>query len=117
MFDSAATELIKKTLFFLQCSVLRGLGYIFGCPLRSCPVRTQTSHCLPAEALSCCCVVRPVVQTLLFCCVLRHALRQSLSVVVGCLGNGRLRQQRACISMDGLPRQRLAASAMGVYLS
>ena len=36
---------------------------------------------------------------LLFCCGLRHALRQSLCVVVGCLGNGRLRQQWACISV------------------
>ena len=75
------------------------MGFIFGCPLRSCPARTQTSLCLPAEAPPCCCVVRPVVQTLLFCCVLLHALRRSLSLVAGCLGNGRLRQQWACISV------------------
>ena len=33
------------------------------------------------------------------CCGLHHALRRSLSVVAGCLSNGRLRQQWACISV------------------
>ena len=33
------------------------------------------------------------------CCGLRHALRRSLFVVPCCLGNGRLRQQWACISV------------------
>ena len=99
MFDSAATELIKTPppFFFLKCSVLRGLGFIFGCPIR-CPAqlgRRLATVCLPR--------LRPVVVrlalALLFCCVLRHALRRSLSVVAGCLGNGRLRQQWACISV------------------
>ena len=33
------------------------------------------------------------------CCALRHALWRSLFVVACCLGNGRLRQQWACISV------------------
>ena len=86
--------------FFLKCSVLRGLGFIFGCPI-SCPAQLGgrlATVCLPR--------LRPAVvrltllgQGLLFCCGLRHALRQSLSVVVGCLGNSRLCQQWACISV------------------
>ena len=36
---------------------------------------------------------------LLFCCGLCHALRWSLSVVAGCLGNGKLHQQWACITV------------------
>ena len=40
-----------------------------------------------------------LLQALLFCCVLCHALRWSLSVVAGCLGNGRLHQQWVCISV------------------
>ena len=45
-----------------------------------------------------------LLQALPFCCGLRpaatgYALRRSLSVVVGCLGNGRLRQQWACTSV------------------
>ena len=77
-----------------------GSGFIFGCRLR-CPAQLGgrlATVCLPR--------LRPAVvwfalllQALLFCCGLRHALRQSLSVVAGCLGNGRLRQQWACISV------------------
>ena len=59
-------------------------------------------------------------QALLFCCGLRHALRQSLSVVAGCLGNGRLRQQwpfisvgTGCLSNGWLCRQ-LACISLGV---
>ena len=89
---------LKKPFFSLKCSVLGGLGFIFGCPLRSCPARRQTSHCLPADSPPCCCVVRPVVQAL-FCCVLHYTLWQSRSVVAGCLGNGGLRQQWTCITV------------------
>ena len=32
----------------------------------SYPARTQTSHCLPAEALPCCCDTRPGSAVLLF---------------------------------------------------
>ena len=45
-----------------------------------------------------------MLQALPFCCSLHpaatsYALRLSLSVVLGCLGNGRLRQQWACTSV------------------
>ena len=45
-----------------------------------------------------------LLQALLFCCGLRpaatgYALRWSLSVVSGCLGNGRLHQQWVCTSV------------------
>ena len=89
-----------KNPFFLKCSVLGALGFIFGCSLR-CPAHLGgrlATVCLPR--------LRPAVvrlallgQALLFCCGLRHALRQSLFVVAGSLGNGRLRQQWACISV------------------
>ena len=100
MFDSAATELIKKNPFFLKCSVLGGSGFIFGCPLR-CPAQLGGRL-----ATVCLLRLRPAVvrfalllQPLLFCCGLRHAVRRNLSVVAGCLGNGRLPQQWACISV------------------
>ena len=115
MFDSAATELIKKTLFFLKCSVLRDLGFIFGCPLRSCPARMQTSHCLPAEAPPCCCEAHPGSAVLLF------SAMPCGGVSLCCSGLLRQRQAASAVgvylSTDGLPRQWLAASAMGVYLS
>ena len=71
------------------------MGFIFGCRLR-CPAQLGgrlATVCLPR--------LRPavVLQALLFCCGLRHALRQSLSVVAGCLGNGWLRLQWACMSV------------------
>ena len=99
MFDSAATELIEKT-FFLICSVLGGSGFIFGCPLR-CPAQLEgrvATVCLPRLHPA---VVRLALlgQGLLFCRGLRHALRQSLSVVAGCLSNGSLHQQWVCISV------------------
>ena len=48
-----------------------------------------------------------LLQALPFCCGLRpaatsYALRWSLSVVAGCLGNGRLRQQWACTSVGAV---------------
>ena len=105
MFNSAATELIKKTLFFLTCSVWGGWGFIFECPL-FCPAQlggSLVTICLPRLSPA---GVRfaLLLQALPFCCGLRpaatgYALRRSLSVVADCLGNGRL-----------LP-------AMGVYLS
>ena len=56
----------------------------------SCPARRQSSHYLPAEALPCCCGLHPAAG---------YALWRSLSVVAGCLGNGRLHQQWACTSV------------------
>ena len=70
----------------------------------SCPARRQSSHYLPAEALPCWCEVHPVAagSALLLrfspCFHRLHSAAESL----------------CCI---GLPRQRQAASAMGVYLS
>ena len=100
MFNSAATELIKKNPFFLRCSVCGGWGFIFECPL-CCPAQlggSLVTICLPR--------LRPagvrftlLLQALPFCCSLRHALRRSLSVVVVSLGDGWLRQQWACISV------------------
>ena len=114
-----------KNPFFLKCSVLRGSGFIFGCSLR-CPAQLGgrlATVCLPG--------LRPAVvwfalllQALLFCCGLCHALRWSLSVVAGCLGNGRLRQQWACISVGMVclgnggrpsPTERLGPSARGLF--
>ena len=60
-----------------------------------------------------------LLQALLFCSVLRHALWRSLSVVAGCLGNGRLCQQWACISVgmgclsNGWLRQQWACISVG----
>ena len=102
MFDSAATEVIKKP-FFSQMLCLGGLGLYFWMSVEvSCPARRQSSHFLTAEALSCCCEVCPVAAG--FCSsaavsATGYALQRCLSVVVGCLGNGRLRQQWACISV------------------
>ena len=126
MFDSAETELIKKTLFFfLKCYVFGGLGFNFGCSLR-CPAQLGgrlVTVCLPRLRPA---VVRLALMgpALLFCCGLRHALRWSLSVVAGCLGNGRLRQQWACISVGAgclgnggrpSPTERLGPSARGLF--
>ena len=92
-----------KNPFFLKCSVLGGWGFVFGCPLR-CPAQlggSLVTICLPR--------LRPadVVSALLLwalpcshrlCRRLHPAatsstLQWSLSVMAGCLGNGRLRQQ------------------------
>ena len=76
-----------------------------------CPARGQSSHYLPAEAPPCWRGVCPVAAgsalllwVLPCSCCLRpaatgYALRRSLSVVAGCLGNGRLRQQWVCTSV------------------
>ena len=70
----------------------------------SCPARRQSSHyCLPR--------LHPdgvrfalLLQALPFCCgllpaAMGYTLRRSLSVVAGCLGNSRPRQQWACTSV------------------
>ena len=82
-----------------------GLGFPCECPPR-CPAQqggSLVTFCLPR--------LRPagvkfalLLQALPFYCGLRpvatgYALRRSLSVVPGCLGNGRLRQQWACTSV------------------
>ena len=96
-----------------------GSGFIFGCPLR-CPAHLGgrlTTVCLPRL---CPAVTRfaLLLQALLFCCGLPHAPR-SLSVVAGCLGNGWLRQQWACISVgtgclgNGWLRQQWACISVG----
>ena len=101
--------------------MLGGSGFIFGFPLR-CPAQLGgrlATVCLPRLSPA---VVRfaLLLQALLFCCGLRHTLRRSLSVVAGCLGNGRLRQQWACISVGtgclskGWLRQQWACISVGV---
>ena len=82
-----------------------GWGFLCECPL-----------CFPAQlggslVTICLLRLRPagvrfalLLHALRFCCSLRpaatgYALRQSLSVVAGCLGNSRLRQQWACTSV------------------
>ena len=64
----------------------------------SCPARRQTSHCLPAEALPCCCEVRPI----------------AAGSAVLLWSPPRPAVESLCCS--GLPWQRQAASAVGVYL-
>ena len=112
---------LKNPFFSLKCSVLRGLGFIFGCSMR-CPAQLGGRL-----ATVCLLRLRPAVvrlallgQALLFCCGLRHTLRQSLSFVAGCLGIGRLRQQWACISVgtgclgNGWLPQQWACISVGV---
>ena len=68
----------------------------------SCPARKQSSRYLPAEAPPCWCEVHPVAAGSCSSAAVSatgYALQQSLSVVVGCLGNGRLHQQWACTSV------------------
>ena len=61
MFDSAATELIKKNHFFSKMLCVGGFGLYFSMSVEvSCPVRRQTNHSLAAEAPPCCSVIRPV---------------------------------------------------------
>ena len=78
---------------------LGGLGFsLLVSVVLSCPARRQSSHYLPAgvrfalflQALRCF-GLRPAATG--------YALWRSLSVVAGCLGNGRLRQQWACTSV------------------
>ena len=79
-----------------------GLGFPCECPprcpaqlggslvlLRLCPAGVRFTLFL--QALPFCCPLRPVATG--------SALRRSLSLVPGCLGNGRLRQQWACTSV------------------
>ena len=61
MFDSAATQLIKQPFFFSQMLCVEGFGlYFWMSDQVSCPAQRQISHCLAAEALPCCCVIRAV---------------------------------------------------------
>ena len=95
----------QKNTFFLRCSVSGGWGFLCEC-LLCCLAQlggSLVTICLPRlrpagvrfalllQALPCCCGLRPAA--------MGYALRQSLSVVAGCLGNGRLRQQWACTSV------------------
>ena len=115
MFDAAATQLIKQPFFFSQMLCVEGFRFYFWMSDQvSCPAQRQTSHCLSAEAPPCCCVIRPGSAVLL--CSLPHPAAESLC----CSGLPRQRQAASAVgvylSRDGLPRQRQAASAAGVYL-
>ena len=96
---------LKKTLFFSDALSRRGWGFLCEC-LLCCPAQlggSLVTICLPRlrptgvrfalllQALPCCCGLRLAATG--------YALRQSLSVVVSCLGNGRLGQQWACTSV------------------
>ena len=82
---------------------LGGLGLCFCMSVEvSCPARRQSNHYLTAEAPPCCCEARLVAAG--SCCsaafsTTGYAMQRSLTVVAGCLGNGRLCQQWACISV------------------
>ena len=69
-----------------------GLYFLVCCAVL--PSWRQSSHYLPAKAPPCWCEVRPVA--------MGYALQRSLSVVPGCLGNGRLHQQWACTSVGAV---------------
>ena len=61
MFDSAATELIKKPFSFSEMLCVEGFGlYFWMFDEVCCPARMQTSHCLAAKVPPCCCVICPV---------------------------------------------------------
>ena len=82
---------------------LGGLGLCFWMSVEvSCPARRQSNHYLTAEALHCCCEVRPVAAGSCSSAAVSatgYGLQRSLSVLAGCLGNGRLRQQWVCVSV------------------
>ena len=106
-----------KKPFFSQMLCVEGFGLYFLMSVEvSCPARSQTSHCLPAEAPPCC--FRSPWSCRL-CCGLRHALRRSLFVVACCLSNGRLHQQWACTSIgtgclsNGWLRQQWVSISVG----
>ena len=92
-----------KNPFFSQMLCLGGLGLCFWMSVEvSCPPRRQSNHYLTAKAPPCCCEVRPVAAgscSSAAVSAMGYALQRSLSVVAGCLSNGRLRQQWACISV------------------
>ena len=82
-----------------------GWGFLYECPLR-CPAQlggSLVTICLPRlhpagvrfalllQALPCCCG--------LCSAAMGYALRRSLSVLAGCLGNGRLCQPWECTSV------------------
>ena len=102
--------------FFLKCSVLRGLGFIFGCPIR-CPAQLEgrlATVWLPR-------LCPAVVCFALFLPVLLWSPPRPAAVSLRCRVLPQQRQAVLAVSMylsrDGLPRQWLAASAVGVYLS
>ena len=111
-----------KKPFFSQMLCVGAFGLYFWMFVEvSCPARRQTSHCLPAEALPCCCEARPVgAGSAVLLWSPAHPEAESLSVVAGCLGNGRLRQKLACISVgtgclgNGWLRQQWACISVGV---
>ena len=80
-----------------------GFGLCFWMSVEvSCPARRQSNYYLTAKPPPCCCEVRPVAAgscSSAAVSAMGYALQRSLSVVAGCLGNGRLRQQWACISV------------------
>ena len=89
-----------KKPFFSQMLCVGGFGLYFWMFVEvSCPARRQTSHCLPAKALPCCCEARPVgAGSAVLLWSLPHPEVESLFC-------------------SGLPWQWQAASAVGVYLS
>ena len=95
---------LKKPPFFLD-ALSQGVGVFFMCPL-CCPAQlggSLVTICLPRlrpagvrsslllQGLPCCCSLHPAA--------MGSALWWSLSVVAGCLSNGRLCQQWECISV------------------
>ena len=117
MFDSAATDLIKKP-FFSQMLCLEGFGLYFWMSVEvTCPAWRQSSHCLPSEAPPCFCEARPVMAG---SAVLLWSPPRPEAESLCCSGLPRQQQSASAVgvylSRDGLPRQRLAASAVGVYL-
>ena len=71
------------------CPVKLGGSLVTICLPRLLPVGVRLALFL--QALPCCCGLRPAATG--------YALRRSLSVVAGCLGNGRLLQQWVCTSV------------------
>ena len=114
---------LKKLLFSQMLCVGGFRLYIWMSVEVFCPARRQTSHCLLAEAPPFCSEVRGIAagSALLLqsppCC---HGLRP-VAESLCCCGLPWQRQAASAmgvyLSRDGLPRQRLAASAVGVYLS
>ena len=73
----------------LHCAAQLGGSLVTICLPRLRPAGVRFALLL--QALSCCCGLHPAATG--------YALRQSISVVEGCLGNGRLHQQWECTSV------------------
>ena len=73
----------------MRCSAQLGDSLVTVCLLRHRPALVWFTLLL--QALPFCCGLRPAA--------MGYALQRSLTVVAGCLGNGRLCQQWACISV------------------